>query len=93
MFASYCLWLNQALRFLKKEQPLIEDAAINLFTGQQLKVFEQLPTDETTSKCYEHFTKLATDAEPFDSAKASRLAGATALASITRVQLCTELPT
>ena len=40
-------WFN---RFLKKEQPLIEDAAVPLFTAQQLKVFEQLPSDEITSK-------------------------------------------
>jgi len=60
-------WFN---RFLKEDQPLIEDAAVPLFTGQQLKVFEQLPADEITSKCYEHFTKLATDNEPLDADKA-----------------------
>src|SRR5438105_10440825 len=60
-------WFN---RFLKKEQPLIEDAAINLFTGQQLKVFDQLPADEITSKCYEHFTRLAADTKPLDGEKA-----------------------
>jgi dienelactone hydrolase len=60
-------WFN---RFLRKEEPLINDAAVPLFTGQQLKVFEQLPKDEITSKCYEHFTKLASDNEPLDSEKA-----------------------
>src|SRR3989454_937776 len=60
-------WFN---RFLKNEQSLIEDAALPLFTGQQLKVFDQLPEDEITSKCYDHFTRLANDAEPFDAKKA-----------------------
>jgi len=60
-------WFN---RFLKNDEPLIEDAAVPLFTGQQLKVFEQLPPDEITSKCYENFTKLATDNEPLDAHKA-----------------------
>jgi dienelactone hydrolase len=60
-------WFN---RFLKKEQPLIEDAAVPLFTGQQLKVFDQLPADEISSKCYEHFTRLPTDAEPLDAKQA-----------------------
>jgi len=60
-------WFN---RFLRKDEPLIEDATVPLFSGQQLKVFEQLPADEITSKCYEHFTKLATDNEPLDADKA-----------------------
>jgi dienelactone hydrolase len=60
-------WFN---RFLKKETPLIETAAAPLFTAQQLKVFDQLPTNEITSKCYEHFTKLADDAQPFDPKRA-----------------------
>ena len=60
-------WFN---RFLKKHEPLIEDAAVPLFTGQLLKVFDQLPADEITSKCYDHFTKLASDNEPLDADKA-----------------------
>ncbi len=60
-------WFN---RFLKKEQPLIEDSAVPLFTGQQLKVFDQLPPDQITSTCYERFTKLATDSAGFDKEKA-----------------------
>jgi hypothetical protein len=55
---------------LKKEEPLIDDAAIPLFSAQQLKVFDQLPQDEITSKCYEHFTKLATDNDRLDAEKA-----------------------
>ena len=60
-------WFN---RFLKKDEPLIDEAAVPLFTAQQLKVFEKLPADEITSKCFEHFTKLASDAEPLDAEKA-----------------------
>ena len=60
-------WFN---RFLKKEQPLIEDAAVPLFTAEQLKVFEKLPTDEITSKCYENFTQLASDSRPFEAKQA-----------------------
>lgn len=53
-------WFN---RFLKAEQPIVEMAAVPMFTGQQLKVFESTPTDEITSKCYENFTRLASDTE------------------------------
>ena len=60
-------WFN---RFLKNEQPLIEDADAPLFTGQQLKVFHELPPVEISSKCYEHFTRLATDSEPLDNKQA-----------------------
>jgi poly(3-hydroxybutyrate) depolymerase len=60
-------WFN---RFLKKDQPLIEDAAVPLFTGQQLKVFDQLPADEITTKCHEQFTRLATDSDVFNAKKA-----------------------
>src|SRR5258706_5480171 len=60
-------WFN---RFLKDEQPLIEMAAVPMFTGQELKVFESLPTDEITSKCYENFTRLANDADPLNAKQA-----------------------
>jgi dienelactone hydrolase len=60
-------WFN---RFLKKEEPLVEMAAVPLFSGQQLKVFDKLPADEITSKCYENFTKLAGSTPPFDAKKA-----------------------
>jgi hypothetical protein len=49
-------WFN---RWLKKENPIIDMAAVKLFTPQQLKVFDTIPKDEITSKCYENFTKLA----------------------------------
>ena len=62
-------WFN---RFLKKDQSLIEDAAVPIFTGQQLKVFQQIPGDEITSKCYESFTTLATDKNGLDSSKLIR---------------------
>jgi len=41
-------------------------AAVPMFSGQQLKVLSVLPADEATSKCYENFTKLASDAQPCD---------------------------
>jgi dienelactone hydrolase len=56
-------WFN---RFLKNEQPLVEMAAVPMFSGQELKVFSELPTDEITSKCYETFTRLANDAQACD---------------------------
>jgi hypothetical protein len=62
-------WFN---RFLKSDPSLIGDAAIPLFTPEQLKVLDQLPADEITSKCYEHFTRVATDAEPFDAKVAEK---------------------
>src|SRR5262249_47186085 len=57
-------WFN---RFLKDQTPLIEMAAVPLFSGQQLKVFDQLPADSNTAQCYEHFTPLANEAAPLDS--------------------------
>jgi dienelactone hydrolase len=62
-------WFN---RFLKNEQPLVEDAAVPLFTPQQLRVFDQLPSDEITSKCYESFTKLADDSKSIETKEALR---------------------
>jgi dienelactone hydrolase len=56
-------WFN---RFLKKEKPLVEEAAKPLFSGQQLKVFDQLPADEITSRCFENFTRLAANSDAFD---------------------------
>jgi hypothetical protein len=60
-------WFN---RFLKGEQPLVEMAAVPMFTGQQLKVFESLPADEITSKCYENFTRVASDADSLNTDQA-----------------------
>jgi dienelactone hydrolase len=60
-------WFN---RFLKNDNSLIEDAAVPLFTGQRLRVFDQLPSDEITSKCYETFTRLADDSKSIETPKA-----------------------
>ena len=49
-------WFN---RFLKKEEAPVENHAVKLFTGQQLKVFEKLPEDERTSHIYETFVPTA----------------------------------
>ena len=60
-------WFN---RFLKKEEPLVEAAAVPLFTAQQLKVLDRLPADQLTSKCYESFTQLASDTRSPDMTRA-----------------------
>ncbi len=57
-------------RFLKKEEPLVEMAAVPLFSAQELKVFDQLPADEITSKCYESFTQVANGSRPLDAKRA-----------------------
>jgi hypothetical protein len=54
-------WFN---RFLKNDTSLVREAAEPRFTAQQLKVFDKLPTDEISSKCYEHFTQLASESHP-----------------------------
>jgi len=59
-------WFN---RFLKNSQAQVEMAAVPLFSGPQLKVFETVPADEITSKCFENFTVLASDAQPADAAR------------------------
>jgi dienelactone hydrolase len=53
-------WFN---RHLKGEDPIIELAATKLFTPQQLRVFEQLPADERTSKIHESFVSTASAPE------------------------------
>jgi hypothetical protein len=60
-------WFN---RWLKNDLSPVPNFAETLFTGQQLKVFDQLPADEITRKCYENFTQLASDAQPLDAKKA-----------------------
>lgn len=50
-------WFN---RFLKGEDPLIEDAAVKLFDPEQLRVFEDLPDDERNTSIDETFTATAT---------------------------------
>ena len=56
-------WFN---KWLKKDETPVPNYAEKLFTGQQLKVFEKLPADEITSKCYENFTQLAVDSHAHD---------------------------
>lgn len=56
-------WFN---RFLKQKESLVETAAVPMFSGQQLRVFDQLPADEITSKCYETFTRVASDGHALD---------------------------
>jgi dienelactone hydrolase len=54
-------WFN---KHLKGEDPIIEMAATKLFTPQQLRVFEQLPPDERTSKIHESFVASAAPPGP-----------------------------
>lgn len=49
-------WFN---RFLKGEDPLIEDAAVKLFEPEQLRVFDDLPEDERNTTIDESFTDTA----------------------------------
>lgn len=54
-------WFNQ---HLKGEDPLIDDAAIKLFTPQQLKVFDQLPADAINTNIHALFVPQAADPAP-----------------------------
>ncbi len=49
-------WFN---RQLKGEDPIIDDAATRLFTGQQLKVLDTLPADSINAKIHETFVPAA----------------------------------
>lgn len=60
-------WFN---KWLKKDEAPVPNYAEKLFTAQQLKVFDKLPADEITTKCYENFTQLAVDSAGFDPKKA-----------------------
>ncbi len=60
-------WFN---KWLKHNEAPVPNYAEKLFTPQQLKVFEKLPADEITTKCYESFTQLAVDSASFDPTKA-----------------------
>jgi dienelactone hydrolase len=51
-------WFN---RFLKGEQPLIEMAAKPFFAPQELRVFDQIPTDELNTKIQESFVPKAAE--------------------------------
>src|SRR5688572_21361985 len=48
-------WFN---RHLKGEDPVIEMAATKFFTGQELKVFDQIPADELASKIHNTFVPV-----------------------------------
>ncbi len=63
-------WFN---KWLKKEDVPVANYAEKLFTPQELKVFEQLPKDEITSRCFEGFTRLATNSNSFDPKGATEL--------------------
>lgn len=56
-------WFN---RWLKGQDRAVENAAVAVFTGPQLKVFDRVPADEITSRCYETFTVLAGETIPFE---------------------------
>lgn len=49
-------WFN---RHLQGQDPIIEMAATKFFQPEELKVFDQLPADERTSKIHETFVPLA----------------------------------
>src|SRR5947199_7154040 len=49
-------WFN---RFLKGEDPVIESAALPLFTPEQLKVFDKLPADQQNTRIHETFAPAA----------------------------------
>ncbi|MBI4324403.1 MAG: prolyl oligopeptidase family serine peptidase [Chloroflexi bacterium] len=59
-------WFN---RHLKGEDPVIEMAATKFFEPEQLKVFDQLPADERTSKIHETFVPAAPAPNPPESAE------------------------
>ncbi|MDZ4849530.1 MAG: prolyl oligopeptidase family serine peptidase, partial [Pirellulaceae bacterium] len=56
-------WFN---KWLKNDESPVASYAEKLFTPQELKVFDKLPDDEITSRCFENFTRLATDSNSFD---------------------------
>lgn len=60
-------WFN---KWLKNDVEPVPSFAEKYFTPQQLKVFETLPSDEITSRCFEDFTELAVDSDTFSSVEA-----------------------
>jgi dienelactone hydrolase len=54
-------WFN---RHLKGEDTLVENAAVKLFTAQQLKVFDKLPADAVNTNIHFTFVKAAKAAVP-----------------------------
>lgn len=49
-------WFN---RFLKGEEPLVENTAVKLFTPEALKVFSKLPEDQKNTRIHEEFVPKA----------------------------------
>lgn len=54
-------WMN---RFLKKEDPPIEHAAVKFFEPEQLKVFDKIPADEKNTTIHETFVSQETPHVP-----------------------------
>jgi dienelactone hydrolase len=54
-------WFN---RFLKNQEPLIENAAVKLFEPEQLRVFERLPSDQVNTRIHEMFVPTPAAAPP-----------------------------
>jgi len=50
------VWFN---RFLKGENPLIDKPAVPFFEPEQLKVFDELPTDQINTRIHESFVPKA----------------------------------
>jgi len=59
-------WFN---KWLKKDEGPLSNYAEKLFSPQQLRVFDKIPSDEITSQCFETFTHLASDIHPIDPKK------------------------
>jgi len=51
------VWFN---RFLKGQNPLIDKPAVSFFEPEQLKVFDELPTDQINTQIHESFVPKAT---------------------------------
>ena len=60
------VWFN---RFLKGENPLIDKPAVAFFEPEQLKVFDELPTDQINTKIQETFVPVASEPSVPKSAK------------------------
>ena len=63
-------WFN---RFLKGQDPLIEMAARDFFTPEQLRVFDKLPEDQVNTRVEETFVpKAAPPGPPVSAAEAKQ---------------------
>lgn len=59
-------WFN---KWLKREEAPLVNYAEKLFPPKSLRVFDNLPQDEITTKCQEDFTRLASDTRLVDSSR------------------------